>query len=672
MAKKMQSISLAKHFDAPEHFLGRFGWLCGYSADADFLNEAAELFTRQTMLSRAYLGNLALALMLDPGNPRVAPDEVPGLAHLPMSNPEAKPFSLLHAKVAILGFGHENETDLWHLRLIVSTGNWTRETVEKSLDLAWRVDISSTDLKSSGTATRQACADLKAAWNLLHWLGGHFDLRSLSPELPGEKECASIAVRKSVETWIATALSHAGGLTPRFLDNRKAALGKQLPQMVQTGVSGAKRNYLGMGSGFFQDSPGTAVPTVLSEILTSLQANKLLTASPELDIFVNPLACQGVATSLTAMTKAGFTVRAAGEPSALFPETGGRRSLHAKFIFSAQSRSNSNTCGDGWLYLGSGNLTGPGFTKRMSPTGGNLEAGVVFATGTLFWSDGKDVPPEKLVSNLLPVQWDDDVSSLGTPLAAGDGMPDRPDLFFVPPVAWLSWQRADGITSLRAPEGELVAFSLLGPDLQVLSVDSLGNYLWPWGRPRMVTLVWQDRATPRQGAVPVLDEYGRFAATDLPQIDLDSAWSQLANFPAVPAAEDLYPDEDSPPENLPADPPVPDPKLGSSATESLYPIRAMMQLVENIAAKQTSVPPNDWSAWCTRLEQCLVQAKGSHLVREFAELGLNPLSPLWEGPFRPDFAETDRTGEGKLYQAVLSRVESEWGVALLGKIGGLL
>ena len=669
MPKKMQSTSLAQHFDAPEQFHGRFGWLCGYSADADFMNDAVERFTRQTMLSRAYAGNFALALMLDPGNPRVAPDAVPGLAHLPMLNPRAKPFSLLHAKVALLGFSHESEPERWHLRLIVSTGNWTRETVEESLDLAWRVEISSTDLNAPDAATRQACADLRAAWDLLHWLGGHFDLRSLSPELPEKKECATLANREAVEKWLATALSQAGDQTPRFLDNRREALGKQLPHLIRTKVSSAKRNYLGMGSGFFQGAVDTAIPSVLNDIVLTLKANKLLTAAPEIDVFVNPLACQAVATALIALSKAGFTVRAAGEPRALFPDTGIRRSLHAKFIFSAQCRNNSNSCGDGWLYLGSGNLTGPGFSRRMSHTGGNLEAGVVFATGALFWIDENGVPPEKLISNLLPVQWVDSVSSLGTPLTVGNGMPERPELFFAPPVAWLSWQRLEGITSLRAPEGASAAFSLLSPDLQVCPPDSRGDYLWPWGRPRLVTLVWQSGATTHQGAVPVLDEYGRFAATELPEIDIESAWSQLANFPAVPAVEELYPDEDpvSLPEHPPADPPPPVPRPGTP--ETLYPIRVMMQLVENIAAKQTSIPANDWTAWCTRLEQCLVQAKGSHLVKEFAELGLNPLSPLWEAPFRPDFAETDLTDEGRLYQAVLSRVELEWGVTLLGSIG---
>jgi len=84
MSESFKSPSLAQHFEAPDNFRGRFGWLCGYSADADFLNDAAERFTRQTQRQRAYEGRIALALMLDPGNPPVRLDETPAVMHLPI------------------------------------------------------------------------------------------------------------------------------------------------------------------------------------------------------------------------------------------------------------------------------------------------------------------------------------------------------------------------------------------------------------------------------------------------------------------------------------------------------------------------------------------------------------------------------------------------------------
>ena len=114
--------------------------------------------------------------MLDRGNPQITLAEVPSLLHLPtkVSKP---PFKLLHAKVALLGFRH---LDSWCLRLIVSTGNWTRQTLEESLDLAWVIEIHSEELKSPSDNTKQACADFRAAWDMLSELRMLFDDRTLN------------------------------------------------------------------------------------------------------------------------------------------------------------------------------------------------------------------------------------------------------------------------------------------------------------------------------------------------------------------------------------------------------------------------------------------------------------------------------------------------------------
>ena len=134
----------------------------------------------------------------------------------------------------------------------------------------------------------------------------------------------------------------------------------------------------------------------------------------------------------------------------------------------------------------------------------------------------------------------------------------------------------------------------------------------------------------------MIDEFGRIAATILPRIDIEEAWGQLANFPMPPDDEELLPDGDAESTDDAAQQ-----GSGASSTAS-YPVRQMMQLIENIAAKQTSVSKADWVTWCTRLEQCLIQAAGSKVLEEFVKLNLNPLSPLWHPPFRPAFASNTR------------------------------
>lgn len=70
-------------------------------------------------------------------------------------------------------------------------------------------------------------------------------------------------------------------------------------------------------------------------------------------------------------------------PSVFGPNS--QRVLHAKFLFSAQQRVDELKCHRPWVYLGSGNLTGPGFASKMSRQGGNLEAGVIFVPEELEW-----------------------------------------------------------------------------------------------------------------------------------------------------------------------------------------------------------------------------------------------------------------------------------------------
>jgi hypothetical protein len=166
--------------------------------------------------------------------------------------------------------------------------------------------------------------------------------------------------------------------------------------------------------------------------------------------------------------------------------------------------------------------------------------------------------------------------------------------------------------------------------------------------------------------VPVVDEFGRIAATILPAIDIEEAWWQLANFPMPPDDEALAPNGDDAPleSHSPED-------GGFPSAESDYPVRRIMQLIENIAAKQIIVLQRDWPAWCTRFEQCLIQAAGSPALEAFLEFGLNPLSPLWHGPFRPDFAATTEQSDGRRYEQMLKRVELAWNVAALSNMGEL-
>jgi len=655
--------SLAQHFDAPEGYVGHFGWICGYSADAPFLNDAAERFTAFTKDQRASQGHVALALIVDPGHPPIGFIDAPGIAHLAILEARDKPFRLLHAKVALLGYRHLEQRDRWRLRLVVATGNWTRQTLEDSLDLAWRVEVDSDSLAQPAADDRRACADIGAAQGLLGAIRAWFDTRLLDAPPSGSEHV------RLLDAWMARCAAEAAG-EPRFFDNRHASLLSQLPTKVKAESESGARNYLAMGSGFYESGghPSEA-PSVPIAAIRALKEASLLTRAAEVDLFVNRLACQAVASSVQALEDQGVKVRPAAAPSPLFGDNSAR-TLHAKFPFSAKYASNAPRCNGAWIYLGSGNLTGPGFANAMSASSGNLEAGVVFAPGPLYWHADRGIEAHQVVGNLLPIQWTEAFDG-STVLSAGDPF-ERPEtLHTAPPVAWLAWCETGDGGFLSLPAEVLdheLAFQVLTPE-GIPGVVSGGTIPWTGRRPRVVRCRWNADGTRKEADIPVIDEFGRIAAAKLMPLGIDEGWWQLADFPLVPIEETANDDPDSQ-DDHPGEPGG----EGGRTLVSSYSIRQMMELIENIAEKQTGIDRRDWEPWCRRLEQTLVRMKDSGPVAYFRMQQapkLNPLSPLRCAPFRPSFAETAETSEGRLYEEALRRIELSWGVDEMVSMGEL-
>jgi hypothetical protein len=164
--------------------------------------------------------------------------------------------------------------------------------------------------------------------------------------------------------------------------------------------------------------------------------------------------------------------------------------------------------------------------------------------------------------------------------------------------------------------------------------------------------------------LPIIDQFGRIAAAELKPIDtVTDALLQLEYFPQPP---DYGNDNDVDEYENNGNGQSKDTTLRTGS----YPIRRMMKLIESIADRQTRIAKQDWPLWCNRFEQTLIQAKDSVETKTFVEIGLNPLSPLWHAPFRPDFAETCSSEEGTMYETALRRIEEAWQCNLLQKIGG--
>ncbi|MCS3507482.1 hypothetical protein [Achromobacter sp. JUb104] len=647
--------SLLHFFDAPDDYDGLFGWICGYSADALFLDEAAERFTRRIHAQRAKAGEISLGLILDPQHEALSLLDVPGVAHLPLRRANEQPFKLMHAKVALLGF-RKASADSWRLRLIVSTGNWTQQTVEESLDLAWSIELSSEDLDTDARDLSLRCADIKASWEMLDWLASHFDLRIF--DAMSENPCAADRVARFSE-WVGQCASRAAGQEPRFFDNRSRGLLEQLPERITQHAGKVRRNYLAMASGFFEDLPQAGadsapgrVPTVLARIEDTLRSHDMLTRNALVEVYVNPESCQAVAVCLEAMAERSWFVLAPGLPEHIFgPDA--HRTLHAKFLLGGNDVGNA--CTSGWLYLGSGNLTNPGFIQRAARTSGNLEAGVVFSLPRTPWLPSRDLTVPALTV-LLPIQANGIPLTVNERLMAGDPMPEHNDVFLAAPVAYLQWQPTLGGGLLRAPGGSTADVEVLGPD-EAACVRMGLDWVWPGEAPRQVRLRWGAPAH-QERQVPVIDEYGRIAATELPELELQELAAQLLGFPAIDTGDG---DGDGDDDDTDASGKKTQSR-GAGGSSQTAAIRTMMMQIELIAQKQVQVTYADWTAWCHRLEQTLCQARGSAVLADFKQLKIDPLSCLRQAAFRPDYARDASDPYSRRYEEALQRVAESWDV----------
>ncbi len=652
--------SLLGHFAPPEGFAGMFGWVCGFSADVRFLNEATDRFMGQSVYQRMRAGEIRLALMLDPGQPALLPTAVPGLTHLPLRNAAKRPFRLLHAKVALLGFRHEQNASRWCVRLVVSTGNWTQQTVEDSLDLACEVQVFSEQL---GPNCAQECADIKAATNLFYALRDLHDTRLLDTGIPLSGGDASLALAAWLQA-CGKSRNNPDKLSPRFIDSRRQPLFNQILGLAQ--IRGPN-SYVAMGSGFYEGQPGgtetcaTTRPAVPVAVVNRLKSANLLKRNGQVELYVNPSACQSIAGSvayLLEQTGHAIAVHAAVPPKALYGENS-RRTLHAKFLFAARLNERTKACINAWLYLGSGNFTPAGMMQRMSRRGGNLEAGVVLFLDDLYWSGRRK--DQAMIRDRLPIGGPQ-LDANAPALSPGEAWQPPEAENFSGPLALLHW-RVEGILAV-GPDVERL--QTLPEDIEVLDESGVAclripeGYAWTGSPPRMVRQRWSDAGTIREAWVPVIDEYGRVSATPLEGIELVDAEQQLLAFPTIPEPEmeEFEVDEDAA-----------DIGPGNSSKRKRTirrvvsqgtAIRQMMGLLERIASRQIEISTLDWPRWCVRLEQTLCQTHDSAAVAQFVAMGLNPLSPLRAAPFRPQFAEDPASDAGAIYEAALDRVERAW------------
>lgn len=156
--------------------------------------------------------------------------------------------------------------------------------------------------ETEDTPVIQRRADFSAAWSLFAFLQAQFrssDTRCTN-RLPGVQEKHKIACISWPTGW--RRYCSKDGPPARFIDNRASSFLAQLPHAIHAVADSTPRNYLAMGSGFFEGGlPNRQLPAVLGKIVATLREHRALTGTANIDVFVNPAACQVVASALPAM-----------------------------------------------------------------------------------------------------------------------------------------------------------------------------------------------------------------------------------------------------------------------------------------------------------------------------------------------------------------------------------
>lgn len=611
--------TLVSAFTPPKGWIGVAALMTALNAEAPVLRRILTAFTDETEAQRATRGVATALLAVDRRADRSALRTVPGLI---VAEPrlEAWPSgSMLHAKVALLGYAGDAEAPVGRLRLIVSTGNWTGESLNGQIDMLWMADV---ELADAGD--RQLNADVKAAAllfrDLLYPVGGEGRLFQALPPAPRVAEL----LRRATDL--------PSGKAVRFVHSLHTPLLRQLAKRFEP--AGAAWNWLYAGSGFFEQ-PAKGDPQVLERIGTAL--GRHLTASADHRILLNPTR----AGALAGADLRGWTVC---KPR----PCDGRGSLHAKFI--AVGRHHCDRHLDVTVYLGSGNLSKAGLLSAFHQGKGQtrIEAGIVFKAGS---HDAAEL------RTLLPEGEEMDPGELAA-LKAGDPDPEEPPippppiLFARAVVASAGGPTARLCLEKRQPEG--AAELRLGEDIVAIPVS-----LATVAAPGFAGAYLEVRA-PGDGvwtAVPVLGPAGEFARVRPVPGGFEEALDALLAFPAIPEAP--ADGEDDGEDGVVSVSGRPEAALAGSVGR--YPARDAMRVVEAIArllpaetgAAEQEAASARRGALMRAVRRTLVDGLHKADKMELTALGVNFLVPLKEMPGMPSDREWHR---------LVDEVAADWGL----------
>lgn len=614
--------SLLDLFAPPPGYTGHFGWICGFTADGAVMREIADRFTIGAGSFAATFQRPALFLTTDPASPQITTDRAPGVHHMTLAPSWRERFSgrgIFHAKVALLHFSdttsknHTTRRDIF--RLVVSTGNWTRETLERNIDLFWSVEFPHSDPAADPEAESQNLADILIAFDMFTSLHPH-----LSPN-PWAAATDSDAIQAPYADTLRlfNELKAPEGLKPRFFHSLDQPLRKPLLERFD----GSHRDQLTvLGSGFFAGGDpapaGVSQPQGTEAFLRKFASD--LTgkdAVQPVSIVLNQHACQGLAAAAPALKASQWRFFAPR-----FPEgnDGSQGKLHAKFIYRGKRDRFK-----GLLYIGSGNLTPAGMGAPSGIGVWNFEAGTVIPV------DVQDRPEALLPFTAKEIDIADEKLEKGDPFEMAIEFSGHCPLthFTLSEDSAGFWLKPRPMPS----DFRGISLSHSGGNWQPLTARILLDAeRLP---PALVRLRWSSGGDNTANvAVPVLNERGLHMVPEAQHRRLEDVWDALMQMAATgrepePETTDDHECKDGE-------------RHGSSGQSeatgpATYSTRRLMAVITALGEIQAEMPSAQTRLWANRLiehARTLARTEGDVLLA-LQEMQLNPFRHLDRAEFMP-------------------------------------
>lgn len=592
----MSAETLLDIFVPPEGMVGHSAALAAMTGAEDFLEDAVQRFTGLRPRQRAELGHMFVYLMLDGHSSSsrkevFPPGRIPGLHEFQPRSVD--PGSLLHAKVALLAFAPNRTGAPIHLRLAVLTANLTYTSARQQLELVWLVDV-----PLDGTARPEDRADVLTA--------GAFVETLLARRFHRDK--SKLAARLDTLLKAASEVGPANR-KPRFIHSFARSLYDQIRERFRAGTD-SPRNVLLCGSGFYEQPNRRAAKP---EVLESLEDVSRFTTQVSRVALVEPAEAGAVKQWAPNAGDDGWFLAAPRDVV-------GSRRLHAKFVYAGYRRN--GRLSNGWLYLGSGNLTRRGLlsteARPLQDGTWNVETGVVFEVPESMDGD--------TVGRRLFWSIDEDEGLDGAQLEVGrvGDAPEGESLLEAPPIlsAAIETTPARRLRLLWREDATCacVSISWTGRDwFDVQRADEV-----PLKDDETPTALKVRDESDRKWLVPVVDAAGRVGWQPLRFDTYADALAALLDFPIRPAEAT---DEDDRDDGDDGDTKVP----GAGKTieqEKSYALHDAAELVEKVAALQAALPESMLDDWLDHLDrmfrasfpEALITAWRAHRLDVFAHL----------------------------------------------------